>query len=407
METIFLLLRKTSTIMSGINLGALILPQITHGSDYDSANCGTATSSTVKCGTDSFDTGKKVCTFGPDQRYCTHVDSSICDRVPEWAKFSEAKYSSGTSLTDAKVSCTWTNIDDALLTPANIRLYETMYGGEDPLLYNADKGYNKLYASYCLDSLYGSDCMIDVQTGRNMSECSRVHAKDASTRTFCSSWWSGMSASERDSFLAQACAGKPNKGDCGCVNTPTEPSSRWHDEYEKVQGQFAGSPANCWFKPCLDINKQSQFRESVFDTKECNQALCVNINEITVEEGAMAQFIDSQIKQNNYCEVNVENNLSGDVGAGVVGGTGQGAFANLDALCAVDPNRIGCPVQTSSASVEDKGDDTGKIILTVVGAFLLVLLAGAALFGGKKKVQAIIKRRNEVPFYMPPPQQQV
>lgn len=270
------------------SLGPIAVNQRKSYQEFQSHDCGAAGVYTRSCPAGTYEVREHSCTWGPNQRICSKPDERLCDLV--WPSYSSAAHKSGSTLADAKIECTWKNIPRSQATKENIDKYVKDYGLETR---NASTGFNDLMAAFCFQST--SDCMPGIKK-YDSQLCSKTHSNDATTRTFCGTWWDKIKGTkEADEYLAKACPAGSDRADCQCVNATK--SAEFHELAKKIP-----FPESCWYTPCRTVSTDSQYRPSSHEGVQCEGEVCINIANMNVsaEQGAILE--DSSFNQSQSCE---------------------------------------------------------------------------------------------------------
>jgi hypothetical protein len=127
--------------------------------------------------------------------------------------------------------------------------------------FGTHRDYNSIISNYCQQS--SDTCVIDPDTGKNMTKCSRLKStgKDGE---LCRSWFNQQPKATQDTLVQNYCAVN-NTPDCKCVNRSL------NEVYRNLK---VGKAINdgCWFTPCA--NPQSYLQTTEVENPSCPNNFC-------------------------------------------------------------------------------------------------------------------------------------
>ncbi|CCV01765.1 putative myristylated membrane protein [Invertebrate iridescent virus 22] len=220
-------------------------------------NCGTCTAFTSyrQCGTtdgmDDWNYDHEVCCFTcPTKKKCTKPDSVDCNIGVDSHK------------RDPLSKVTWNGRGPNLKCIFDVNKINTLDQIDNfKQRFGTGGDYNAIIANYCQQS--SDTCVIDPDTGKNMTKCSRLKStgKDGE---LCRSWFNQQPKATQDTVVQNYCAVN-NTPDCKCVNRSL------NDVYRSLK---VGKVINdgCWFTPCA--NSQSYLQTTEVENPTCPSNFC-------------------------------------------------------------------------------------------------------------------------------------
>lgn len=312
--------------------------------------------------------------FFEHKRRCVAPDIDACkQRIPRWSPYvTSVEHASGTSVDDAKIQCTWSDIPASVVDDTSVEQYLSLDSVDREAQLSDD-----LQARVCLRPTTDG-CFMDPVTKEPMELCAEMHSfRDPDLASKCQVWWARVKRDGRsDEFIeSMACPSKTVRESMGLSRLPDDCKcyrANLDEKYQFWTRQY-DAPAQCWYPYCRLENEDTFFQRSTTEPcdtiiQECDNVVVFGDN---VSIDADATLL---INQFNECVIEATKTQTGGDGDTDDDGTDNNDNADDDEKNSVKRDVTETTTSTVTPDPSDQGFQWWHGLLIAVGVCVVFFL---------------------------------